>query len=123
MVTGSTGLRFRSPAEARFYDAWVAMHPSIPLTPQVRILGMPRRTVVDFAVGAAPLRIVVEVDGAAWHGDPESRAADRARDAALAELGWTVVRLAARDVFRDVRGCVVKVEETVTAAQGRLTQR
>lgn len=123
MVAGPTGLRFRSPAEARFYDAWVAAYPSVPLTPQVRILGMPRRTVVDFVVGVAPLRIVVEVDGAAWHGDPESRAADRARDAALAELGWTVVRLPAREVFRNVAGCVLKVEETVRMAQGRLTQR
>lgn len=115
-----TGLRFRSPAEARFFEAWVAARPSVPITPQVRILGMPRRTVVDFVVGAAPLRVAVEVDGAAWHADPESRAADRARDAALAGLGWTVVRLKARDVFGDVERCVLKVDETVRAAQGRL---
>jgi very-short-patch-repair endonuclease len=46
---------------------------------------------------AFPLvRVAVELDGAAWHGSYEQRERDIRRDAALAALGWVVLRVSHR---------------------------
>ena len=37
-------------------------------------------------------KVIVELDGAAYHGSPDRRAQDVGRDAALAALGWVVLR-------------------------------
>ena len=37
-------------------------------------------------------KVIVELDGAAYHGSPDRRAQDVRRDAALAALGWVVLR-------------------------------
>ena len=74
-------------------------------------------------------RVAVFVDGAFWHGHPSQYKPgrhgaywddkirrnverDRAADAALAELGWTVVRLWDFDVRRNLAGSV----ETIVGA-------
>jgi len=59
---------------------------------QVRISGVGR---VDFLVGE---RLVIEVDGYAFHGDRDAFERDRARDAALIELGYVVLRVSVRQV-------------------------
>ena len=63
---------------------------------------------VDFCFDAA--RLVVEVDGARWHTDV---ARDRARDNALAVLGWRVLRFtwsevvhAPEEVLADIRAAL-----------------
>ena len=44
-------------------------------------------------------RLAVEYDGLDWHGDPEAMRRDRRRQAALQDVGWTVMAI----VFDDVR--------------------
>lgn len=53
---------------------------------------------VDFLVGRS---LIIEVDGRAWHDDPEAFERDRERDRALAALGYRVVRLTYRQVIDD----------------------
>jgi very-short-patch-repair endonuclease len=60
---------------------------------QVHIGGVGR---VDFLVGD---RLVVEVDGAAYHTDPVRFEADRHRDALLSHLGYRVLRFSYHQVM------------------------
>jgi very-short-patch-repair endonuclease len=73
------------------------------------------RHIVDFA--CTKVRLVVEVDG-------ESHAQrgrhDAHRDRVLAELGWSVLRVADHDVFEDLDAVV---ERIVTAARQALAAR
>ena len=52
---------------------------------------------VDFAWPAQ--RLAVEYDGVDWHSDPDAMRKDRRRQAALQDIGWTVIAI----VFDDVR--------------------
>lgn len=70
-------------------------------------------------------RVVVNVDGAYWHGHPDhiragasdywvakiarNQERDRASDAALAEMGWTTVRLWDFEVAGNIDDCVSRV--------------
>ncbi|MGY1639774.1 DUF559 domain-containing protein [Geodermatophilus sp. SYSU D00703] len=47
------------------------------------------------------VKLAVELDGARHHTSPEDRRKDLARDAALAALGWVVLRFTYADVRRD----------------------
>jgi DNA mismatch endonuclease (patch repair protein) len=80
-------------------------------------------------------RVAVFVDGAFWHGHPdyyhgqsgpfwdEKIAKNRERDelvnAALADLGWTVVRLWDFEIEGDLAGCVRRVEAALAEAEER----
>jgi very-short-patch-repair endonuclease len=55
--------------------------------------------------------LAVELDGARYHTSPEDRRSDLARDAALAALGWIVLRFTFADVIRDARGVRARVLE------------
>ena len=65
---------------------------------------------VDFRVVGT--KIVIEVDGYAYHSDPEAFERDRRRDGELVALGYTVVRLSFRQVFNNWVWC----ERVVLAA-------
>ncbi len=65
---------------------------------------------VDFCFAAA--RLVVEVDGARWHPEPQR---DRQRDNALASLGWRVLRFTWHEVVRDSAGVVAAVRTALDA--------
>jgi very-short-patch-repair endonuclease len=54
---------------------------------------------VDFAWPAQ--RLIVEVDGYAFHGGPAAFERDRARDAALALAGWRVLRFTWHQITRE----------------------
>ncbi|MBO9578035.1 MAG: DUF559 domain-containing protein [Microbacteriaceae bacterium] len=62
---------------------------------QVPIPGVGR---VDFLIGD---RIVLEVDGYAFHGDREAFERDRARDLRLVSRGYLVIRISYRQVVED----------------------
>ncbi|MGD8194676.1 endonuclease domain-containing protein [Herbiconiux sp. P18] len=90
---------------------------------QVRIDGVGR---VDILVGE---RLVIEVDGSAWHSGHAAFAADRRRDLELARLGYLVVRLSYSQVVHDwtatldvVRGIVARGEHR-WAARHRVARR
>jgi len=55
--------------------------------------------------------LAVELDGARYHTSAEDRRRDLARDAALAALGWVVLRFTFADVLRDARGVRARVLE------------
>jgi len=66
---------------------WFRTRPlGLQITRQVRVPGVGR---VDFRIGP---RLVVEIDGASYHTDPEAFQRDRHRDAQLSALGYRVLR-------------------------------
>ena len=66
---------------------WFRMQPfGLSFRRQVSIAGVGR---VDFMIGK---RLIVEVDGATYHTDPEQFEKDRHRDAVLSRLGYRVLR-------------------------------
>ncbi len=68
--------------------------------------------IVDFA--CTKLRLVVELDGGYHEGRQRP---DARRDAALAELGWHVLRVESSDVFDDLDGVVQLIAERARARQ------
>jgi very-short-patch-repair endonuclease len=77
------------------------------LRAQVRIPGVGR---VDLVVGE---RLVIELDGWEFHRDREQFEEDRRRDAALAALGYVVLRFTYRQITREwsrVRAAVLALE-------------
>ncbi|MEX2508696.1 MAG: DUF559 domain-containing protein [Homoserinimonas sp.] len=79
---------------------------SLPMRPQEQIPGVGR---VDFLIGD---RLVIEVDGAEYHTDPERFEADRRRDAVLSRLGYRVLRFSYRQVMYRWK----EVEDAIFAA-------
>ena len=72
--------------------------------------------VVDFCFGAE--RLVVEVDGWAWHGAQRNRwEQDRWKDARLAAAGWLVLRLTWRMVTHQPALVVARLQATLSARQ------
>ena len=64
--------------------------------------------------------LAVELDGARYHTSPEDRRRDLARDAALAALGWVVLRFTFADVLRDARGARARVLEVYNTRVAQL---
>lgn len=78
-------------------------------------------------------RVAVFVDGVFWHGHPDhwkpgtasseywrtkiarNIERDRAADAALTDLGWTVVRIWDLDIKADVMACACRVTQALNA--------
>jgi hypothetical protein len=54
-------------------------------------------------------KLAVEFDGAAFHSTPEARQRDLRRDAALAALGWVVVRFTYADITGRPGACAAQV--------------
>jgi very-short-patch-repair endonuclease len=67
---------------------------------------------VDFCFAQA--RVVVEVDGARWHPDPQR---DRDRDNALAALGWRVLRFTWQQVVHDSATVIAVVRAALAAGR------
>lgn len=76
---------------------------------QVTIRGVGR---VDMLLGE---RLVIEVDGYAYHSDPEAFEADRRRDARLSARGYRVLRFSYRQVMQHWS----EVRAAITAAVAR----
>ena len=76
---------------------------------QVNISGVGR---VDVLIGS---RLVIEIDGRAYHSDPEQFEADRQRDARLSARGYRVLRFS----YRQVMSSWAEVKASVLAAVAR----
>ena len=76
---------------------------------QVTIRGVGR---VDMVIGE---RLVIEVDGYAYHSDPEAFEADRRRDARLSAHGYRVLRFSYRQIMQHWS----EVRTAITAAVAR----
>jgi very-short-patch-repair endonuclease len=70
---------------------------------------------VDFAWPA--LRLIVEVDGYAFHGGPAAFERDRARDAALALAGWRVLRFTWHQVTREPERVAAVVRRSMAGSR------
>jgi hypothetical protein len=66
------------------------------------------------------VKLAVELDGAQFHTDPEARRRDLARDAALASIGWLVLRFTYADVLRDPDGVRARVLAVYRARSAQL---
>ena len=84
---------FRALASARL---GVVFHRQVPLA---------GRYIADFVAPA--LKLVIEVDGAAWHRG--RKVADARRDRVFARLGYRVLRLEAELVMRNLPEAVARV--------------
>lgn len=62
-----------------------------------------------------PARLILEIDGRAWHAREESMATDRARDRAAAAAGWLTLRVLDDEVARDPEGVLQDVEAAYLA--------
>jgi very-short-patch-repair endonuclease len=58
-------------------------------------------------------RLLVEVDGVAWHLSPERWARDVERHTRLEAAGWTVLRYPAARVLRDPFGVAAEIARVV----------
>ena len=76
---------------------------------QVKVSGVGR---VDILIGS---RLVIEIDGWAYHSDPEQFEADRRRDARLSARGYRVLRFS----YRQVMSSWAEVKASVLAAVAR----
>jgi very-short-patch-repair endonuclease len=78
--------------------------PGMPRFVQQHPVRVGLRTVkLDAAV--PELKVAIEMDGAAYHGDPAARERDIRRDAALAAQGWVVLRFSYRRLTREPEAC------------------
>lgn len=105
-----------SPAEEAFFNAMekhfylevrdgkLIGNEDITLDMQVKVLSYR----LDFLVDK---RLVVEIDGAAWHSSPEAIERDKNRDAALRNVGYYILRIPAKLVFNDPNAAINKVRE------------
>ncbi|MGI8628207.1 MAG: DUF559 domain-containing protein, partial [Geodermatophilaceae bacterium] len=57
------------------------------------------------------VKLGIELDGAAFHGDRMARERDIARDAALAAAGWLILRFSYRRITADAQGCRRDIEQ------------
>lgn len=75
---------------------------------------------LDFTLISDQRRVVVELDGHAYHASKAARSADAGRDLALTKAGWTPVRFTGSDIWRDADGCAAKVLDLmdVTVVRG-----
>jgi hypothetical protein len=66
-------------------------------------------------------RVGVELDGAAYHGDSAQREHDVRRDAALAAVGWLIVRFTYRRLHADPEGCRRELAEILESRRRQLS--
>jgi very-short-patch-repair endonuclease len=93
-----------SPAELAFLNAAVEAFGLVPnqgvlqngdVTLQLQVEIPPYRA--DFMIND---RLVIEIDGQAYHSSPDAVTRDRYRDEAISSKGYTILRIPAKDVFR-----------------------
>ncbi len=63
-------------------------------------------------------RLVVEVDGYAYHSDPRAFERDRRRDADLAALGYTVIRVTWRQLVEEPEAVVSRLARALAVDRG-----
>jgi hypothetical protein len=104
-----------SPAESAFLRAMVSRYAMKPsggrLVADGLVLEMQKpigRYRADFVANGT---LVVEIDGARWHGSPQAKTRDAQRDIDMRRMGLRVLRIPAKTVFRTPKRAVMLVEE------------
>lgn len=70
-----------------------------------------------------PLRLIIEIDGWAYHGNREAFQRDRARQNVLVAAGYMVLRYTALDIEHRLPEVLAQIREVVTALQAKQDQR
>lgn len=114
-----------SPAEEAFLDAMVSAHSLQPGPGAIVGKGLRLRSQVamgnlkiystftaaqyraDFLIDE---KLVVEIDGAAYHSSPEAVERDRQRDDDMRRDGYSILRIPAKVVFQDPADAVARVD-------------
>lgn len=63
----------------------------------------------DLLVTVGARKLVIECDGAAYHGSPEQVERDKRRDRYCAARGICVMRFSGKEIHRDPRGCAAEI--------------
>lgn len=79
--------------------------PGVPAFAQQHPVQLPDGRLVHLDAAYVEAHVAVELDGAAFHGSREARERDLRRDAALAALGWVVLRFSYQRLTSDPEGC------------------
>ena len=87
--------------------------PGLPAPVQQHRVVLPTGRHVHLDAAYVEARVAVELDGAAFHGSADARERDTTRDAALATLGWVVLRFSYRRLTEDPAGCRADIEAVV----------
>lgn len=97
--------RFDSPWERRLYEA-LAGH-GIEAMPQYPLAGRQ----LDLAIVKGGVQLDIEVDGDAWHRDPDGfrKVSDLWRDHLVRSLGWRVLRFWVYELRDDMEECIDRV--------------
>jgi len=96
--------------------------PDMPRFVQQHPVVLPHATVhLDAAI--PDLRIAIELDGAAFHGSTEARERDLRRDAALAALGWIVLRFSYRRLTTEPEACRREILQVCAARRALIGHR
>lgn len=66
--------------------------------------------------------LVIEVDGAAWHGSEEAKARDAMRDRYFESLGYTVLRIPAKAALTKPAEAVRSVQEALAVGQRKVVE-
>jgi len=81
----------------------IEYHPHYQITYNVVDLAFPQQ------------KIAIEIDGDYWHSTPRQKDKDRIRDERLKKIGWKILRIKEFEVRKDVKICVDKIEQFLTA--------
>jgi len=103
--------RAESPLET--IARWTLRRARLRVEPQARIPGAGR---VDLLVEG---RVVVELDGRAYHSEERAFQADRTRDRALAAAGYSVLRYTYSDVMNSPQMLVAEVQSALLRTRTR----
>lgn len=96
--------------------------PGMPRFVQQHAVALPYGTVhLDAAI--PDLKIAIELDGAAFHGSAEARERDLRRDAALAALGWIVLRFSYRRLTSEPKACQREILQVCAARRALFGRR
>jgi very-short-patch-repair endonuclease len=94
--------------------------PALPRWVQQYRLRLPGGRWIEVDAAYLEARVIVELDGAAFHGSRKARERDLRRDTALAAQGWIVLRFSYARLTSDPDGCRREIEAVV---RGRLAHR
>jgi very-short-patch-repair endonuclease len=104
-------------------EIWGMLHvadvPGLPPCRRQHRVALPRGH-ADLDVAWPEVRLAVELDGAAFHGSAQQRERDLRRDAALAAVGWLVLRFSHRRLTREPDACRTEI---VAVYRSRLAAR
>jgi very-short-patch-repair endonuclease len=100
-----------SPIENRLYDA--ARDAGIEAERQFFTREGGEGYMLDMAVFCSDGKLNIECDGDRWHVGKEAAARDRARDNALTQAGWRILRFSGAEIHGDTEECIRQVRRVL----------